>query len=70
MTRYFIYGENNKKPIRKTKHENDAFLFVSDFKNLQQYGCMTIVREEENDGRQVWNADLMAWEDVGGKDGQ
>lgn len=62
MTRYLIYGENSKKPIRKTKHENDAFMFAADFKNLQQYGCMTIVREEENDGRQVWNDELMAWE--------
>ena len=61
MTKYFIYGEGNKKPIRKTKHENDARMFASDVKNLQQYGCMTVVREEENDGRQTWDPDLMAW---------
>lgn len=69
MTKYYIYGEGNKKPIRKTKHENDAMLFISDFKNLQQYGCMTIVREEENDGRQVWDPDMMAWINMEDKDG-
>ena len=69
MTKYYIYGENEKKPIRKTKHENDAMLFASDFKNLQQYGCMTIIREEENDGRQVWDTDAMAWINMEDKDG-
>lgn len=60
--RYLIYGETEKKPIRKTKHENDAFLFVSDFKNLQQHGCMTIIREDETGARQMWNNDTKAWE--------
>ena len=69
MTKYFIYGEGNKKPIRKTKHENDALMFASDFKNLQKYGCMTIVREEENDGRQIWDPDLMAWINMEGNNG-
>ena len=69
MTKYLIYGEGNKRPIRKTKHENDAFKFVSDVKNLQQYGCMTIIREEENDGRQTWDPDLMAWVAMEDKDG-
>lgn len=62
MIKYYIYGENNKKPIRKTKHENDAFLFITDFKNLQQYGCMTIVREDDDGIRQTWNSETMAWE--------
>lgn len=61
MTRYFIYGEGDKKPIRKTKHENDALIFISDFKNLQQYGCMTVVREDDDGVRQTWNDDLKAW---------
>lgn len=61
MTKYFIYGEGNKKPIRKTKHENDALLFVSDFKNLQKYGCMTVVREDEYGARQAWDDDTKAW---------
>ena len=69
MTKYYIYGEGNKKPIRKTKHENDALMFASDFKNLQQYGCMTVVREEENDGRQTWDQDLMAWINMEGNNG-
>ena len=61
MIKYYIYGEGNKKPIRKTKHENDAMLFATDFKNLQQHGCMTIVREDENNSRQIWDSNLMAW---------
>lgn len=61
MERYLIYGEGSKKPIRKMKHENEAFMFVADIKNLQQHGCMTIVREEENDGRQVWSPEIMGW---------
>ena len=67
--KYLVYGEGNRKPIRKTKHENDAFAFVSNIKNLQHYGCMTIVREEENDGRQMWDPDLMAWVRMEEKDG-
>jgi hypothetical protein len=30
---------------------------------------MTIVREEENDGRQMWDPDLMAWVRMEEKDG-
>ena len=69
MTKYFIYGEGNKKPIRKTKHENDAFLFASDFKNLQQYGCMTIIREDDDGVSSTWNDDLKAWESTEDNDG-
>ena len=61
MTRYLIYGEGGKKPIRKTKHENDAMIFCSDFKNLQQYGCMTVVREDDDGARQIWDSELSAW---------
>lgn len=64
MTKYLIYGEGNKKPIRKTKHENDAFLFISDFKNLQQFGCMTLIRENDDGSKQTWNTDLSAWENM------
>ena len=48
MIKYYIYGEGQKKPIRKTKHENDALLFVNDFRNLQHYGCMTIICEDDD----------------------
>lgn len=61
MNKYFIYGENLGKPIRKTKHENDAMMFVSDFKNLQQYGCMSIVCEDDEGNRQQWDADSKSW---------
>lgn len=61
MSKYLIYGEGLGKPIRKMKHEHDAMLFVSDFKNLQQYGCMSIVSEDEEGHRQQWDADSKAW---------
>lgn len=62
MTKYIVFGESNKKPIRKTKHETDAMLFASDFKNLQQYGCMTIVRENDDGSRQTWSDETKSWE--------
>lgn len=61
MVKYFVYGEGNKKPIRKTKHENDAMLFATDFKNLQQYGCMTIIREDDSGVREIWDNEIKAW---------
>lgn len=62
MTRYLIYGESDRKPIRKTKHENDALLFASDFRNLQRHGCMTVIREDDDGNRQRWNSEISAWE--------
>lgn len=70
MEKYLIYGEGNKKPIRKTKHENDAFMFMMDIKNLQQHGCMTLVREDDNGDRQVWNEDIKAWESTEGQENE
>lgn len=61
MTKYLIYGETSRNPIRRTKHENDAMIFASDFKNLQRYGCMTVIQESD-DGRSFrWDADTKAW---------
>ena len=65
MIKYFIYGESDKKPIRKTKHENDAMLFATDFKNLNQYGCMMIVREDDDGVREIWDPDIKAWTSEG-----
>lgn len=62
MTRYLIYGESDRKPIRKTKHKNDALLFASDFRNLQRHGCMTVIREDDDGNRQRWNSEISAWE--------
>lgn len=61
MVKFFVYAEGSKKPIQRKKHESDALLFISDFKNLQQYGCMTLVREDDSGERQVWNNELKAW---------
>lgn len=61
MCRFYVYPESMGKPIYKTKHENEAMLFVSDFKNLQRYGCMSIIREDTEGSRCQWNADDKAW---------
>lgn len=62
MVKYYIYGEGTKKPIQRKKHETDAFVFVSDIKNLQRFGCMSIVREDDSGHRQRWNDDTDIWE--------
>ncbi len=62
MTRYFVYAETERKPVRKFKHEYEAMNFISDFKNLQQYGCMRLIKEADDDGRCLWNPDESAWE--------
>lgn len=62
MVKYYIFGEGTKKPIQRKKHESDAFVFVSDIKNLQRYGCMTIVREDDDGRSYHWNADTSIWE--------
>lgn len=67
MIKYFIYGEGTKKPIRKTKHENDALVFASDIKNLQQHGCMTIIREDDDGNKSQWNPDTHVWENMEGE---
>jgi len=61
MKKFLIYGEGLGKPIRKTKHENDAMLFVSDFRNLQQYGYMSIICENDDGKRLQWDADNKVW---------
>ena len=69
MVKYLIYGENSKKPIRKTKHENDAMNFITDFKNLQQYGCMTVYCEDDMGQIMQYNAETRAWEASEGSHG-
>ena len=61
MSKFLIYGEGLGKPIRKTKHENDAIMFVSDIKNLQQYGCMTVICEDDNGKRLQYDPEMKAW---------
>lgn len=61
MCKYYVYGEGLGKPIRKTKHENDAMLFVTDFRNLQQYGCMSIICEDDDGFRRQWDPETKAW---------
>ena len=64
MTRYIIFTEYDKKPLKKIKHEYEAFNFVEDIRNLQRYGCMTIVKETDTDGVYVWNRENSAWESI------
>lgn len=62
MTKYFVYADGEKKPIKKFKRENEAILFASDYKNLANYGCMSIVMETDSDGKYVWDHEAGSWE--------
>ncbi len=61
MTKYLIYADGEKKPIRKCKHENEAIMFASDYKNLADYGCMSIVMDTDADGKYIWDPEAGAW---------
>lgn len=69
MTKYFIFAEGSKKPIRKFKHQYEAVNFATDFRNLSEHGCMTLVMETDNDGRYIWNEQNDGWEKVNSAEG-
>ena len=60
MTKYIVYAELQEKPIRKFKREYDAVDFVTDFRNLADYGCMTLIMESDS-GKYIWDRDLGDW---------
>lgn len=62
MTKYLIYADGEKKPIRKFKRENEAIMFASDFKNLADYGCMSVVMDTDSNGKFVWDHEAGCWE--------
>lgn len=62
MTKYFVLCENEKKPLKKFKREYEAIAFASDFRNLSEHGCMTVVMDTDADGRFVWDHDAGAWQ--------
>lgn len=62
MTKYFVYADGEKKPIKKCKRENEAIMFASDYKNLANYGCMSVVMETDSDGKYVWDHEAGSWE--------
>ena len=62
MTKYLIYADGEKKPIRKFKRENEAIMFASDFKNLADYGCMSIVMDTDSNGKYIWDHEAGSWE--------
>ena len=70
MTKYIIYADDADQPggqivVKKVKHEADALGFADDVRNLSKYGCMTIIKADD-DGRFVWRPDTASWERVGG----
>lgn len=65
MTKYIVYtaDENNPdraKQIKKIKHEKEAILFINDFGNLADYGCMTLVKVTD-DGEYLYDNDHGEW---------
>lgn len=72
VTKYLIYADG-AKPIRKMKRENEAIAFASDFRNLSEYGCMTVVMVTDNSVKYVWDHEAGSWEvmeevDIGSND--
>lgn len=66
MVRYLIYADDDDHPgkqivVRKTKHEYDALNFVSDVKNLSRYGCMTLIKQDD-EGSYIWSNENDTWE--------
>lgn len=64
MTKYLIYADGERKPIRKFKREYEAIEFASDFRNLADYGCMTVVRHQDDGSEDSWNMQNATWENV------
>ncbi len=67
MTKYIIYAEDDNHPgkqaqIRKTKREYEAIDFIGDVRNLQRYGCMSVVKTTDEGDKFTWNADTSVWE--------
>lgn len=65
MTKYIIYAcddSNRQKAVKKMKRESEAINFVSDIRNLSEYGCMYLVKETDSDGRWEWNDETSVWE--------
>ena len=65
MTKYLIYAEDEKKPVRKMKRDYEAIDFSEDVRNLQRYGCMSVVKVVADGGRYVWNSETSVWEKAG-----
>ena len=68
MIRYYIYAEDDNHPgkqimVKKTKHEYDAINFVNEVKNLSLYGCMTLVKQDD-DGKYTWSNEDSMWENL------
>lgn len=62
MTKYLVFAEGQKKPVRKFKNEYDAISFISDVRRLSEYGCMSL--KMETDGASfVWDEALSDWRD-------
>lgn len=67
MTKYIIYAEDENNPgkqtqIKKMKREYEAINFVGDFRNLQRYGCMSVLRITDDGARYRWDNEASVWE--------
>lgn len=60
MTKYFVYADDGKTVVKKTKHEKEATGFALDYKNLSDYGTMEVIKKTD-DGSFIWNQDTYEW---------
>lgn len=70
MTKYYVYADDIGKPgtlrqIKKFKREFEAIDFASDFRNLADYGDMTVIMSTDND-QYVWDHGAASWEKMEG----
>ena len=63
MIKFLVFADGDKKPLKKFKHESEAFSFVKDIRNLQRYGCLSVERITDDD-RCTWNRESAVWESV------
>ena len=63
MTKYIVSTEDCKQ-LKKIKRENDAISFVTDVKNLAQYGSMSLTKITD-DGKFIYVNDTGEWRKVG-----
>lgn len=69
MTKYIVYAEDENSPgkliqVKKMKREYEALNFVGDIRNLQKYGCMSMIMIDDDGKKHSWNNETSVWERV------
>lgn len=60
MIKYEVYADGDNRPVKKLKREREAIAFIGDVRNLARFGCLTLVRESDNE-TSIWDAQQGVW---------